>query len=45
MIDPFMHRLHEYAKHSYVDEEILRILNTDLHYGEGKSPGNYWIPL
>jgi 1,4-alpha-glucan branching enzyme len=39
--DPFMHRVHEYAKHSYVDGEILRILNANLHYGEGKSPVTY----
>ena len=39
--DPFMFESSEYARNGNIDGEILRILNSNLDYAQGKAPVTY----
>jgi pullulanase len=39
--DPFMFESSEYARSGNIDGEILRILNSNLDYAQGKAPVTY----
>ena len=40
-LDPFMFKSFEYASSGNIDGEILRILNSNLDYAQGKAPVTY----
>lgn len=40
-LDPFMFKSFEYARSGNLDAEILRILNSNLDYAQGKAPVTY----
>jgi len=40
-LDPFMFKSFEYARSGNIDGEILRILNANLDYAQGKAPVTY----
>jgi 1,4-alpha-glucan branching enzyme len=40
-LDPFMFKSFEYARSGNIDGEILRILNSNLDYAQGKAPVTY----
>ena len=40
-LDPVMFKAFEYARSGNIDDEILRILNSNLDYAQGKAPVTY----
>ena len=40
-LDPFMFKSFDYARSGNIDAEILRILNSNLDYAQGKAPVTY----